>query len=714
MLNVIVLIVSSLLGELVPFTAEMMKELETPNVVVSNSDNTRFAFLTVKTQLDLGQTTYRIYVSDGTAGGTKQIAQSTSIRDITWTAHPDVLAYFTDDNGNTKLVLLNVANENSKVVKEFPMHTTMLKWSPKGGVVCFVAYVYPGMNIEETANKDKEIEKLPYKMLVFDHTPVVDEVAYRNGKLAHVFYMIADNEESDFHYTFTKEPVDAMKSHKVDGPVVFPGTSDDFAVSPDDKYIAFSCLQGENSAFTNNRLIFLHDIGNPDKQDVIISPNDKRNTQPLFEPTEKWSRILYISTLTPNDETDITSLFEYNRETGQTRRLTEDFEYGIATAAWSSTAPDTILCTARIKGRTRAVVFDAVNGFQKSILPGSSITSVCQLGTQKYGYVKSTIAQPFEVYVYDSTVPNAEAKELDTTKDGWRDGDVAGETRVTKLTDAVLAKCYPLEPAIEYWYTGANNEKIQAFYVRPLFSPSSAPNTSPTPPMKWPLVMNIHGGPEWATNDEWDPNWNPEVFAHQGYGVFSPNPHGSDSFGKAFADSIHGRWGSWPYEDIMAGLAFILATDTSLDKDRVAAVGPSYAGYMMNWLNSHTDAFAGIVCHAGLFDLNTFYGETDIPRFMEREMKGLPWKPEEGNENCYEKWSPSFFANKYNTPMLVTHGGIDYRVPFDQGFMAFKTLQWRGVPSRFVFFPSEPHYILDPFNYVRWSKEILSWLRSYV
>jgi dipeptidyl aminopeptidase/acylaminoacyl peptidase len=223
------------------------------------------------------------------------------------------------------------------------------------------------------------------------------------------------------------------------------------------------------------------------------------------------------------------------------------------------------------------------------------------------------------------------------------------------------------------------------------------------------LLLLIHGGPQGAWGEAWSYRWNPQVFAAAGFVVFMPNPRGSTGYGQSFIDGIRGDWGGQVYLDIMAGVDYV-SRRPYIDSGRMAAAGASYGGYMINWMLGHTDRFRAFVSHAGVYDLESMFGATEELWFPLWEFQGTPWD----NPEMYERWSPSKYVANFKTPTLVVHGEKDYRVPATQGMQLFTALQTRNVPSRFLYFPDEGHWILKPRNSLYWHQTVIDWLKNWV
>jgi dipeptidyl aminopeptidase/acylaminoacyl peptidase len=280
------------------------------------------------------------------------------------------------------------------------------------------------------------------------------------------------------------------------------------------------------------------------------------------------------------------------------------------------------------------------------------------------------------------------------------DGESARPVALTHHNDPLTAEL-DLPGAESFTFEGAGGDRVQGWLVRPPGFDASK---------KYPVVFLIHGGPQGAWHDEWHARWNYQMFAAPGYAVVAINPRGSTGFGQKFTDQISQDWTGKVYEDLMRGLDHALKAYPFLDRDRVAAAGGSYGGFMVNWIAGHSDRFKCLVSHAGVFDLTSKYGTTEELWFPEWEFGGTPWERPEH----YRERSPSAFVRSFKTPTLVIHGALDFRVPDAQGLGMFTALQRRGVPSRYVFFPDEGHWILKPANRVVWWREVHDWLAKYL
>ncbi|KAL5116954.1 hypothetical protein ACEQ8H_005172 [Pleosporales sp. CAS-2024a] len=248
----------------------------------------------------------------------------------------------------------------------------------------------------------------------------------------------------------------------------------------------------------------------------------------------------------------------------------------------------------------------------------------------------------------------------------------------------------------------AKDTSVHAWVVKPSnFSSSKT----------YPLAYLIHGGPQGAWNDAWSTRWNPAVFAEQGYVVVSPNPTGSTSYGQDFCDAIRGQWGGLPYEDLALGFDWVKNNLSYVDTDRAVALGASYGGYMVNWIQGHDlgRKFKALVTHDGVFSpVNEL--STDELYFPFHELKGKYWD----NPEDWAQWDPSRFTKNWDTPQLIIHSELDYRLPISEGLAAWNVLQARGVETQFLMFPDENHWVLKHENSLMWHEVVFDWINSHV
>jgi len=278
--------------------------------------------------------------------------------------------------------------------------------------------------------------------------------------------------------------------------------------------------------------------------------------------------------------------------------------------------------------------------------------------------------------------------------------DAAG--RNVKLTDVNRTLLAQLDPLTfqKFSFKGANNDTVWGWTLKPVMN------------RPLPIAFLVHGGPQGSFSNSWSYRWNPRLFTAPGYAAVSVDFHGSTGYGQAFTDSINRNWGGWPLEDLQKGLAYITAKDPQLDAANACALGGSYGGYMMNWIEGRwPDRFKCIVQHDGVFDARAMAYETEELWFDEWEHGGKAYYEAPAE---FEKWNPVNYVQNWRTPQLVITSEKDFRIPYTQGIAAFTALQRRGIPSRLLIFPDENHWVLKPKNSVQWYDEVFGWMGRYI
>ncbi len=526
----------------------------------------------------------------------------------------------------------------------------------------------------------------------------------------------------------TNEPRDLTPGDH-DVPPFHLGGQDMYAISPDGQEVAYtSNIESEagpafvEATSTNNDIFIVPMAGGnrqsgSDPRKISTSPGS--DSTPLYSPDGKY--LAWRSQARAGSEADKQSLIRYDRETGTIDDPTKTFAYSVGNFVWGADS-ESVFFTAEDHGESPICVVG--HGEQPSLVARLHADDLQLSSTARSLYFsRSSIGAPIEIWrtIHDESQPEPPIAPI------------------THMNDALLLHI-DMQPLESFTFKGANDEEVQGFMVKP-------PGFDPA--KKYPLKFLIHGGPQGAWGNSWTYRWNAQLFAApsspqsverdsveansgtspggstesrptkasspfangatDGYVVVMINFHGSTGYGQKFIDSISGDWGGKPYVDLMKGLDYVEKTYPLIDKNREAALGASYGGYMANWLLGHTDRFKCIVSHDGTFNTESAYGTTEELWFPEWEFKGPPWKQRE----LYRKFSPHLFAEKFKTPTLVVHGQNDYRLDVSEGFQLFATLQRLKVPSKMLYFPDEGHWVLKPQNSRLWYKTVNDWVDQW-
>ncbi len=536
-------------------------------------------------------------------------------------------------------------------------------WSPDGKKIVFVSAVYPECQ-DDACNRqrDEDLKKSKVKAQVFKHLLFRHWSAYTEFKRSHLFVASPEGKETPRDLT----PGD----HDV--PPFSLGGSDMYDVSPDGQELAYTSNIDEVGATSTNNEIFLVPLSGGEPKKISTSPGS--DSTPRYSPDGK--SIAWLSQARAGYESDRFTLALYDHGSGKVRIATQEFDRWIGSFVWA-TDSQSVICTAEDHGE--APIY-------RLSLDANQPTELARLHA---GDLALTADGKTLFFSRDSIQAPAEIWRLDVSQK-------AEPIAVTHVNDAILAQV-AMQPIESFTFQASDGVEIQGFLVKPPGFDASK---------KYPVKYLIHGGPEGAWGDDWSYRWNPELFAANGYVVVMVNPRGSTGYGQKFTEGVIEQWGGTPFHDLMQGLDYAEKSYPFIDKNREAALGASYGGYMIDWILGHSDRFKCLVTHDGIFNTESAYGTTEELWFPEKEFGGPPWK----NREMYRKWSPALSAEKFKTPTLVVHGQLDYRLDVSQGFDLFTTLQRLNVPSEMLYFPDEGHWVLKPQNGQLWYKTVNDWV----
>jgi dipeptidyl aminopeptidase/acylaminoacyl peptidase len=557
-------------------------------------------------------------------------------------------------------------------------------WSPDGKSILFVSSVWPDCN-DDACNKQKDDEKAKSKVKakIFTQLMFRHWTSYFDGKYSHLFLVSADG-------GVTRD----LTPGAHDVPPFSLGGQDQYSFSSDSKEVAYTSNIDEVQATSTNSDIWIVPVagGTPKK----ITTNPGSDSTPLYSPDGKY--IAYRSQLRGGYESDRFRLMLYERATGKIIDVIPNFDRWVDSMAWS---PDsrTIYFTAENEGEAPIYEVTVREHAWAELVAGFNDSPTITPDGKTVIFDRMSLAAPNEIYTASVARQSAGCVVSVGPVYTLPDCQLSKAHHITWMNDFLLSQIQ-MQPLESYWFNGALKDKVQGFVVKP-------PNFDPN--KKYPVKYLIHGGPEGAWGDDWSYRWNPELFAANGYVVVMVNFHGSTGYGQKFIDAINGNWGGPPYQDLMLGLDYAEQHYPYIDKDRECALGASYGGYAINWIEGHSTRFKCLVSHDGMFNTVSAYGTTEELWFNEWEFKGTPWT----NRALYDKWSPHMFATNFKTPMLVVHGQLDYRLDVSEGFQLFTTLQRLKVPSKMLYFPDEGHWVLKPQNGRLWYQTVNDWVDQW-
>jgi dipeptidyl aminopeptidase/acylaminoacyl peptidase len=562
-------------------------------------------------------------------------------------------------------------------------------WSPDSQRILFVSRVYPGCSDEpvwlEEDNCDKKQDDAaaanPVKAQIFNHLLYRHWDHYVGPKRSHVLVVSATDGNAVRDLTPRREIGEA------EAPTFSLGGPMGYAWAPDSKEIAFvTNLDLVPAASTNNDVFTLR-LDDPAARPVKVSTSLGSDDGPAYSPDGKY--LAFRSQARAGYESDRFRLMLFDRQTKTSKELSSTsvhpkFDLWIDEFTWHSES--LILFTSADQGEEPIRGIQTGGELEQRVLSKDGEFSDLGVHNDIVVASRTLVNQPTEIVKF-----------------------VGGlMTQLTHVNDRPLAQL-DLPGTESFWFTGAADAKVQGFLIRPPGFNSS---------IKYPVKFLIHGGPQGAWGDAWSYRWNAELMAASGYVVVMVNPRGSTGYGQAFIDGVNGDWGGKAYVDLMKGLDAAEAKYPFIDKTRECALGASYGGFMADWILTHTDRFACIVTHDGMFNPQSAYGDTEELWFNEWEFRtpgstepGQPWdyfdKPVA--QDPFRKWSPMLSIRNAKTPTLVIHSQRDYRLDVSEGFQLFTALQRLDVPSKMLYFPDEGHWILKPQNSKLWYETVGDW-----
>jgi dipeptidyl aminopeptidase/acylaminoacyl peptidase len=628
-------------------------------------DGKTVAFVVRKFDVDKNTSTRHLYSVPLDGGTPKQLTTEGSVNERPrWTPDSKRILYISNRSGASQVWGMNADGTSAKQITTIATEAGGLLITPDGKQIVFQSSVYPDCP-DEDCNKKRMEEEAASKSKARVYTGLLYRhwTEYQGKRRNHLFVTPIDGGK-----------VKDLTPGPHDVPPFSLGGPDDYAISPDSGELCYVTNTDESPALSTNSDLYVVPLTEGEAKKITL--NAAADNSPLYSPDGKY--LAYRAQSKAGFESDKWRLVIMERASGTATILTEGLDRAVKSMTWSADSKR-LFYTIEDRGRQTLQMTPVTGGGSQTVISGASHIDDVQFTPdgRVMVYTEHSGSRPVEIFKTTSR---------------------STPIPLTKLNDALLAQ-YEIPTPEELIVEGAEKAKVSSFILKPAgFDPKQ----------KYPVLFLIHGGPQGAWGHSWSYRWNPQVFANAGFVVVMPNPRGSTGYGQKFTDEVSDDWGGKVYDDIMAVVDKIEAEPWA-DKDRFAAAGGSFGGYMVNWMLGHTNRFKAFVSHAGVFDLRSMAGETEELWFVNWEFKGMPWDQPE----TYSKWSPSYFVKDFKTPTLVLHGELDYRVPVGQGMQLFTGLQMQKVPSKMVLFPDEGHWILKPQNSLLWYKSFIDWVTEF-
>jgi len=623
------------------FTIEDLYRLREPAHLALSPDGTRLVFELASTDLRKSQRSTHLWMADLRSGQVRQLTFAGGWNGTpAWSADGRTLTFVSNREEGTQLWSLDLAGGEARRLTSFGPGIASPEVIRGGKAVVFQATVFPEALADPDRNQElsDRLEKGPVQAHLADSLMYRHWNEWRDGQYAHLFLLPLDGGKAE-----------ALTSGQVD----WPDFQQTFAVSPDGRELCVAAKDSQDPARSTNTDLFLIRLDGDRKPVRITGANQAFDGSPAYSPDGRF--IAYRFQTVPGFESDRFRLGLYDRATQALRNLTEGLDNWVEEFQWSADG-SALWFTLQEEGRHPLHRLDVATGRVQRMLEGWTIKEFTLSRDQKsVFFVSSGIGRPSEVHRWDVGA-KAPVPVTALNKEALADVDVRG--------------------AEEMWVKGAGGDPVHVWIVKPHgFDPSR----------KYPLILNVHGGPQMMWADTFRGDW--QVYPGAGYIVAFPNPHGSTGYGQAFTNAISRDWNGKVMEDIDK-VADALAALPYVDASRMGAMGWSWGGYAMMWLEGHTKRYKALAAMMGVYDLPAMHGATEELWFPQWELGGNPVSARE----TYARMNPAASADAFATPCLVITGERDYRVPYTQSLEFFTDLQTRGVPSRLLVFKNDGHW----------------------
>lgn len=587
-----------------------------------------------------------------------------------WIENGEKIAFlYADEAGVPQLWVMNADGSGRKCVSSLENGVEGFKFSPDSKKVVLVSSV-------KYSREAKDV----YSDLPEATGRIIDDLMYKHWDqwtkdIPHPFV-------ADFTGDKVENVEDIMASEPYECPMRPFGGVEAFAWSPDSKSLVYSSRKktGLEYAVSTNSDLYLYSLEDKSTRNLTEGMMGY-DTNPAFSPD--GTKLAWLSMEHDGYESDKNRIFVMDMATGEKTDLTSDWDYTASEIAWNTDGM-TIYFIAAYQGVTPIFSVDVASKEVKTVADGvCDYVSLCPADANTLVSMYHSFTAPNEVCVI-------------------KDGKVS---KITAVNDALLASVDM--PDVVKRQIPTTDGKMMTTWV--LYPPKFDPSK------KYPAILYCQGGPQQAVSQFWSYRWNLALMASQGYIVIAPNRRGLPGFGTEWNAQISKDYPGQNMKDYLSAVDD-MKKEAYVDAEHIGAVGASYGGYSVYWLaGNHEGRFACLIAHAGIFNIETQYLETEEMWFANWDMGGAYWdKDNKAAQNTFANGSPHRFVGKWTAPILITHGEYDFRILASQGEMAFNAARLRGVPAEMLIFPDENHWILKPQNAILWQRVFFRWLDKWL
>ena len=621
--------------------------------------------------VELNKSNNELYSMNNDGSDVKRLTKSAqSESEAVWIDNGRKIAFVALHDGKPQMWVMNADGTNRHVVSRLENGVSGFKVSPDGKKVVVISTVKYSRTAQDV-----------YPDLTKATGRLIDDLMYKHWdewvtEIPHPFVADFDN----YRLTNVK---DIMDGERYESPMKPFGGVESFAWSPDSKELVYVSRKKEGMAYaiSTNSDLYCYNLESGKTRNLTEGMMGY-DTNPAFSPD--GSKIAWLSMEHDGYESDKNRIFVMDLKSGVKTDLTENWDYTADQFAWY---PDgkKIYFIAAYQGVTPVFSIDVASKEVKFVTGKQDICDYAALAPVD----GETLVTMRHSFLY----PN----EIFAVKDNQA-------TPLTSVNKEILEQIEA--PKVDKVMVPTTDGKEMTTWV--LYPPKF------DPAKKYPAILYCQGGPQQAVSQFWSYRWNLMLMASEGYIVIAPNRRGLPGFGTEWNAQISGDYPGQNFRDYLSAVDY-MKQYPYVDSEHIGAVGASYGGFSVYMLAGiHEGRFAAFVAHAGIFNTEAQYLETEEMWFANWDLGGPFWDKDNAVAQRTFANSPHRFVDRWDTPILVTHGEYDFRILSSQGEMAFNAARLRGVPAEMLIFPDENHWILKPQNAIMWQRVFFRWLDRWL
>ena len=615
-----------------------------------------------------------IYTIPSNGGDSKRLTYTPENEfNIEWRPDGQKIGYLSTHSGTAQIWEINPDGSGATQVSDIEGGIQGFKYSPALDNIMYIKSVKLDDDIHDRYPDLPEANARLEEDIMYRHWDTWHDYTYN-----HIFIAGYSIEEG-----VISEGKDIMEGEKYDSPDKPFGGIEQIDWHPEGTEIAYTCKKktGKEYSLSTNTDIYIYDLEAGETKNFTEGMNGY-DRNPAYSPDGAF--LAWESMKRDGYESDKNDLYIYNFEKKGRINLTSKIDRSAGALKWSRTSGRSIFFICNDEGTDEIYRTDVIGNQIQKVTDGIHNFQYVERGTEKLVAMKMSMSRPSELYIVD--IFTGEEEQLTHINDGLMDQLTMGKVE-------------------ERWLKTTDDKEMHTWVIYPPHFDSTK---------TYPALLYNQGGPQGTVSQFWSYRWNFQMMAANGYIVVAPNRRGVPGFGKEWREQISKDYGGQNIRDLLTAIDE-LAKEPYIDKDRLGAVGASYGGFSVNFLaGNHNGRFKTFISHDGIFNFEQMYTTTEEMWFENWDIGGPYWDKENEAARRSYTFSPHKYVQNWDTPILIIHGGKDYRVPEGQGMAAFNAAVLKGVPAQFLYFPEENHWVLKPQNGILWQRVFFEWLDRWL